>query len=321
MKDAERVTFGGAGLDRAAERRGSAEALAAAPGARVLPVWRGKPLLRDGPDGGLAVAGLPADAPLLAEGPGPRIFLGRDAGAAWFAADVSDWAAAGQDTASVGAFADASAQHPTGLPGDHRFVDLRAAMTRLPARDAEIAATARGVLGWHATHRFCARCGAPSDVAEGGWQRLCPACGARHFPRTDPVAIMLITDGDAALLGRSPHWPERMYSLLAGFVEPGETVEGAVRREVFEEAGVRVGAVRYLASQPWPFPSSLMLGCHGDALSREITLDPLELEDAMWITREELLAVHAGERAWPKPARAGAIAHFLLERWLADRLD
>jgi NAD+ diphosphatase len=123
------------------------------------------------------------------------------------------------------------------------------------------------------------------------------------------------------LLGRSPHWPDGMYSLLAGFVEPGETIEAAVRREVYEEAGIRVGEVGYLASQPWPFPSSLMIGCRGTALGREIRLDPVELEDALWITRQELLAVHAGESGRLKPARRGAIAHFLLERWLADRLD
>ena len=188
-------------------------------------------------------------------------------------------------------------------------------------RDAELAATAKAVLGWHATHRFCACCGHASESHEGGWQRRCPACGARHFPRTDPVVIMLITHGNSVLMGRSPNWPDKMYSLLAGFVEPGETMEAAVRREVAEEAGVHVGEVAYLASQPWSFPASLMLGCRGEALTREITLDPAELEDAQWITREELLAVRAGESDRMKPARKGSIAHFLLERWLSDTLD
>jgi NAD+ diphosphatase len=132
---------------------------------------------------------------------------------------------------------------------------------------------------------------------------------------------MLITSGNQTLLGRSPGWPEGMYSCLAGFVEPGETIEAAVRREVMEEAGVPVGAVRYLASQPWPFPSSLMFGCHGEALDTKITLDPAELEDAIWVSREDVAAAMAGENPVIKPARKGAIAHFLLRNWLADRLE
>ncbi|HIF76500.1 MAG TPA: NAD(+) diphosphatase, partial [Sulfitobacter sp.] len=145
-------------------------------------------------------------------------------------------------------------------------------------------------------------------------------CGGAHFPRTDPVVIMLITHGNSVLMGRSPGWPEGMYSLLAGFVEPGETVEAAVRREVFEEAGVQVGAVSYLSSQPWPFPASLMLGCAGEALSRDLTIDPVEIEDALWVTREEMMDVFAGSHPRLLPARRGAIAHFLLENWLADTL-
>jgi NAD+ diphosphatase len=132
---------------------------------------------------------------------------------------------------------------------------------------------------------------------------------------------MLITHGEKVLVGRSPGWPERMYSLLAGFVEPGETVEDAVRREVLEEAGVKVGPVRYLASQPWPFPASLMLGCHGLALSQEITVDPQELEDARWVGRSEMLEVFLGRHPEIAGARKGAIAHFLMQAWLADRLD
>jgi len=132
---------------------------------------------------------------------------------------------------------------------------------------------------------------------------------------------MLIADGDRVLLGRSPGWPARLYSLMAGFVEPGETIEAAVRRETFEEAGVRVGPVAYLASQPWPYPASLMLGCHGTALSAEIAIDPGEIEDARWVSRSQLLRVFAGEHPDIGPARGGAIAHFLLRNWLADRLD
>jgi len=154
-----------------------------------------------------------------------------------------------------------------------------------------------------------------------GWQRICPDCGGHHFPRTDPVVIMLITRGNKCLLGRSPGWPEGMYSCLAGFLEPGETIEAAVRREVFEEAGVHVGQVSYLSSQPWAYPSSLMIGCHGEALSEEITLDTVEMDDARWVTREELMDAHAGLRSDILPGRKGAIAHFLLRNWLADRLD
>jgi NAD+ diphosphatase len=155
----------------------------------------------------------------------------------------------------------------------------------------------------------------------GGWQRNCPACGAHHFPRTDPVVIMLVTRVNAVLMGRSPGWPEGMYSLLAGFVEPGETLEAAVRREVFEEAGVRLGRVGYLASQPWPFPASLMFGCRAEALTEEITIDPAEIEAARWVPREEMLTVLAGRHPELRAPRRGAIAAFLIEAWLADRLD
>ncbi|MEO0830662.1 MAG: NAD(+) diphosphatase, partial [Pseudomonadota bacterium] len=141
------------------------------------------------------------------------------------------------------------------------------------------------------------------------------------FPRTDPVVIMLITHGNAVLMGRSPGWPEGMFSLLAGFVEPGETLEAAVRREVFEESGIKVGDVDYLSSQPWPFPASLMFGCHGHATSTEITIDPLEIEAAMWVSREEMMTIFAGDHPTVLPARKGAIAHFLIENWLADTLD
>jgi NAD+ diphosphatase len=194
-------------------------------------------------------------------------------------------------------------------------------MTRLSPREAELAATAKALVQWHRSHGFCAACGARSQVAEGGWQRGCPACGAQHFPRTDPVVIMLVTRGNAVLLGRSPGWPEGMFSVLAGFVEPGETLEAAVRREVKEEAGITCGAVGYLASQPWPYPASLMVGMRTEALDGAITLDPEELEQALWVTREELVGIMAGRHPSIRPPRRGAIAEFLLSNWLADRLD
>jgi NAD+ diphosphatase len=180
---------------------------------------------------------------------------------------------------------------------------------------------AKAVLSWHEIHGFCARCGAKSVISQAGWQRDCPSCSAHHFPRTDPVVIMLILHGNSVLMGRSPGWPEGMYSLLAGFVEAGETIEGAVRRETFEESGIKVGEVSYLSSQPWPFPSSLMFGCMGVALTSEITVDPDELEDAVWVTREDMALSLIVDNPAMKPARKGSIARFLIENWLADTLD
>lgn len=325
MKIAEQVTFGGSALDRAAELRTDKAALAAMkadPDTRVLPVWRGKPLTCNAGEGMLTLGTVTPDAEILRHADRAEfVFLGRSEDAPWFAADVSKWEPEGQEAVDPTRFLDPTAQHPPGFSDDHLFRELRSVMTALSPRDAELAATAKAVLGWHTTHLFCARCGHASDMAQGGWQRVCPACGAHHFPRTDPVVIMLITDGNDTLIGRSPGWPEGMFSLLAGFVEPGETLEAAVRREVFEETGVRVGQVDYLASQPWPFPASLMVAMVGQATSRAITLDPKELDDALWISREELADVFAGQHPSIKGARPGAIAHFILENWLADRLD
>lgn len=326
MRLAETVTFGTSHLDRAAERRGDPEWIAAAlaSGAPVLPLWRGKPLVADAQaEGAMRLAFRPVDHPILAAATEAPVLLGRDdTGNALFAQDISAWVPTDLDEAQVGAFLDRSVQtHPAEEGGGAGFVELRGIMTRIDRRDAELAATARALLNWHATHGFCARCGTRSEMAEAGWQRQCPGCGGRHFPRTDPVVIMLITHGDRVLIGRSPGWPEGMYSLLAGFVEPGETVEAAVRREVFEEASIRVGPVSYLSSQPWPYPASLMLGCRGEAETTGITLDPVELEDARWLDRDEMLSVHAGLHPEIRPARRGAIAHFLIEHWLADRLD
>ncbi len=321
MRHAEEVTFGGSGLDRAAEIRKDVPALAALgadPASRCVVLWRGK-LLVEGADT-RAIMRLPLDHPLLAEAAGPQIFLGRESGGALFARDLSAWQP-DADAPDVQGFTDLSEQHHPLGPDGARFAELRAMLTQLGPRDAEVAATARALFAWHESHGFCARCGAASEPVMAGWQRTCPACGTHHFPRTDPVVIMLITRGNACLLGRSPGWPEGMYSCLAGFVEPGETIEAAVRRETWEEAGIRVGAVRYLCSQPWPFPASLMLGCHGLAESEDITIDPSEIETARWVTREDLTRAFAGEDPTLFPAREGSIAHFLLRNWLADRLD
>lgn len=317
MRHAETVTFGGSGLDRAAELRGDPARLAELLSqGRILPLWRGKPLVEQE----LRLGWVAPGSPVLAHA-GPPVFLGLDEGVPVFACDISDWSPeAGAEAVEQG-FLDSSVQRHPALSDDMAFLELRGIMAALSPRDAELAATAKAVLQWHRSHRFCSACGAASDIAEGGWQRRCPACGTSHFPRTDPVVIMLITRGNSVLLGRNAAWPEGMYSLLAGFIEPGETLEAAVRREVREEAGVPVGPVRYLASQPWPFPASLMFGCAGEALDDRITIDRNELEDALWITREEMVAVMAGRHPRIRPARRGAIAHFLIANWLADRLD
>ena len=309
---AETVTFGGGDLDRAEDLRRDPEALARAP-SRVLPLWRGKPLM-DLSAGALVT--LPGDA-FAAQG--PSVLLGRVDGVVTLARDVSALDVDG-DREGLGQFLDPSVQTRADLPEGAAFVELRAAMTTLGPLDAELAATARGALEWHRAHGHCANCGAPTQVVKAGWARACDGCGRQHFPRTDPVVIMLVTRGGECLLGRSPAWPERFFSCLAGFMEPGETMEGAVRREVWEETGVRVGRVAYVASQPWPFPHSLMLGAWGEAESREITLDPEELDEARWVTREALLDVVAGRDDAMVPARQGAVARFLLDAWLAGRL-
>ncbi len=192
-----------------------------------------------------------------------------------------------------------------------------AAMAALSPDELATYGGARSLVDWHARHRFCARCGAPTKLAKGGWQRSCEGCGAEHFPRVDPVTIMLVEHDGRLLLGRQPRFPPRRFSALAGFVEPGESIEEAVAREVLEEAGVRLGPVSYIASQPWPFPSSLMIGCYAQALDDALTIDTTELDEADWFTREEVAAAMAGDEGGrfiaPPPH---AIAHHLMQWWL-----
>ena len=182
-------------------------------------------------------------------------------------------------------------------------------------------AQAKALLAWHRRHRFCSNCGAPTRPVEAGWRRDCAACGAEHFPRTDPVVIMLAIHGERCLLGRQSRFAKGMWSCLAGFVEPGETIEDAVRRETLEEAGIKCGRVAYFASQPWPFPMSLMIGCHAQALTSELKIDRSELEDARWFEREEVAAMML--RRHPDGLTATppiAIAHHIIRAWLeADR--
>jgi len=183
-------------------------------------------------------------------------------------------------------------------------------------------AEAKAVLHWHARHRFCSNCGAPTVVVDAGWRRDCAQCQAQHFPRTDPVVIMLAIDGDDCLLGRSPRFIPNMWSCLAGFIEPGESIEDAVRRETHEEAGITCGRVVYFHSQPWPFPSSLMIGCHAQALTRDIVVDRRELEDARWFSKSEIetmmLRRHPEGLTTPPPV---AVAHHIIRAWLEDEIS
>jgi NAD+ diphosphatase len=292
--------FSGNPLDRDERHRRDAAFLAKAlqeEQTRILPLWKLAPLVREGEEQRLAWA-----TPAILDGhagPDP-VFLGIADGCAHFALDVS------AHPEPLAAF---------GWEGAASFPDLRATVSLLPPGDGGIAAQARQIVDWHARHGFCAACGEKTRAKDGGWSRICTACSSEHFPRTDPVVIMLVHDGDRCLLGRQPGWPKPMVSALAGFVEAGETLEEAVRREVREEAGIQVGAIRYVASQPWPFPASLMIGCVAEAVSRRIEIDPNELESADWFTRDEVVAALTAPTArlgLPPPM---AIAHHLIRGW------
>lgn len=230
---------------------------------------------------------------------GPRFLLGLRDGAAHFAVDVSE------DNENLTE------------RGERRFVDVRTAGTLVSAEDAGIAAQARAQVDWHARHGFCSVCGQPTEALRGGQQRTCRSCGADHFPRTDPVIIVVVTDGDRCLLGQSHGRLSqmRMFSALAGFMDQGESIEEAVRREVREEAGIEVGEVRYHSSQPWPFPSSLMIGCHADALTTDLRPDDVEMLSVQWFERETVQRALAGEDAELRVPASFAIAHHLIRAW------
>jgi NAD+ diphosphatase len=281
--------FTGGTIDRADRVRHEPELLRAAesdPRARLLVLHGLDPEL-DGEDR-LVWTGLEAAQ-------GERLFLGFDDRVPLFAAAPS---------------------HGQALPGG-RSPALFAMLDRFHAGDAALYAAARSLVDWHARHGFCAVCATPTAIFRAGWGRSCPNCHAEHFPRVDPVVIMLAELGDKVLLGRQPPWPAGRYSALAGFLEVGESIEEAVRRETFEEAGVRIGAVRYVASQPWPFPSSLMIACIGEAEDDKITIDANELEDARWFSRDEVrLALARDPAATFGAAPPYAIAHTLLTAWL-----
>ncbi len=303
-----RLGFAGSRIERAADRRGDAAALAA---------LAGEPQSRFYLIGGEVVALKKASSghdPLFAaneaRGLGDAaevVFIGLLDGAARFAASLAP-----------------AAISILQARGDIELIDLRSIAVRGLVESDHLAALAEGkaLINWHARHRFCPNCGAATRPVEGGWRRDCPSCGTLHFPRTDPVVIMLAIAGEHCVLGRSHRFQSGMWSCLAGFVEPGETVEEAVRRETREEAGIVCGRVAYFASQPWPFPMSLMIGCYAQARSREIVIDRTELDDARWFDRDEvalmLLGRHPEGLTAPLPH---AIAHHILRAWVEKDIE
>ncbi|OYY76779.1 MAG: NADH pyrophosphatase [Sphingomonas sp. 28-62-20] len=280
--------FTGGRLDRADRLRHDQAALAAATSdwrARVLKLDNFEPeLTAEGLLGWGSLADLADDAEL--------ILLGLDGDRPHFAAYLPGMRA------------------PAG-----RSMRLFAMLDRFAPGEAATYAAARSVLDWHSRHQFCANCGTQTVMFRAGWARKCGQCQAEHFPRVDPVVIMIAEYQGCALLGRGPSWPAGRYSALAGFLEPGESMEEAVAREIFEEAGVRVSNVRYIASQPWPFPSSLMMACVAEAQDDALTIDTNELEDAIWVERDVVRAVLAGEPGPFLPPPPYAIAHTLLTAW------
>ena len=303
-----RLGYSGSRIERAAERRPDPsviEALLRNPGAGAYVIGGDWIVMKKGP---------PLNEPLFTLGQAhalspatETIFLGLLDGAPRFGHGLTPQAAETLKSRN-----------------DLHVTDLRSiAVQGLVASDhLPPIAEAKAVLHWHARHRFCSNCGSPTEFVCGGWRRDCPRCKAEHFPRTDPVVIMLAGDDERCLLGRSPRFVPTMWSCLAGFVEPGESIEDAVRRETREEAGIVCGRIAYFASQPWPFPTSLMIGCHAEALTGEIVVDRNELEDARWFSRSEveamLLRKHPQGLTTPPPV---AIAHHIIRAWLEEEIS
>jgi NAD+ diphosphatase len=313
------------GFERAGLRRRDIAWIAARvadPASVFVPVWRTRSLVIEVADGGPRAATLSTEAlaalpergdaeAMLARG--DIVFLGVIAERPHFALDLS----------AIEAPLD-SLQSPVlascGIDGAALgFTDLRQLAGRLDRHEGALLAFARAMLFWHSRHRFCGLCGSPTRSEEAGHMRRCgdPACNAMHFPRTDPAVIMLVTDGDHALLARNKNFIPGMYSTLAGFVEPGESLEDAVAREVREETAIEVGAVHYHSSQPWPFPANIMLGFTAEAASRDIAVDYGELEDARWFERQWLIE-HVDDDSFRLP-RLDSIARRLVEDWLYGR--
>ena len=286
------LCFTGNALDRATYHRADAAWLAARKADGLfLPFWQNRPLVRD--DRAAFLSGRAAWENCLC------VFLGLDGEQPLFAVDLPD-------------------QSEPQL-GEGAFQDMRAAAFILPAHDTAVAGQAKALIDWHRRHGFCPNCGHATAPVDAGYRRLCPACKAEHFPRTDPVVIMLPLLGDRCLVGRNKRFPPGLYSAFAGFVESGESMEEAVRRELMEEVNLRAGAVRYHASQPWPFPSSLMLGCYADAESENFHIDGHEIEDARWLSKAEARArlAHEIEDELKLPVTI-AIAHHLIRDWARE---
>lgn len=295
--------YAGGGLDRLAHLRteeGWIERLLGEDRVRIVAVWQSRNLVVPGDNPRAALLPLDAVRPWFDQAR-TRAVLGESGERLHLAIDVSHWS-------------EEEAQRQAAGIGE--WTDLRRVGPLIGREEGSLLAYARGLMWWHARHRFCGVCGAPTESVEAGHVRRCtnPDCKTSHFPRTDPAVIMLVHDGDRALLGRQKVWPPGMYSTLAGFVEPGESLEETVAREVFEESGIRVADVRYHSSQPWPFPASLMIGFHASAASREIRLNQSELEDAAWFSRAELRNFAAQGKNLP---RIDSIARRLVEDWLA----
>jgi NAD+ diphosphatase len=301
--DAFTNTFAGNPLDRVSDKRSDPAWIAgrlAAPESLAVALWNGKPLVEDAKDGGVQIAYLSANmARELAGGADKLLFLGLWKDAAVFAVDMES------DTDP----ADAA------LEGLGRFEDLRLISLKLPGGDAGILATAKAMFEWRRKHRYCANCGQPTHAAEGGWKRLCPSCKTQHVPRTDPVVIMLAVKGEKCLLGRQAIWPKGMYSALAGFLEPGESIEEACARELYEEARLRTTRVRYHSTQPWPYPSTLMIGLIAEVENDDAVADQVELEEVRWFTRTQIKALMRGELPDARAPSLMAIAGQLIKAW------
>jgi NAD+ diphosphatase len=302
--------FVGLSIDRASGRRRDdawIESLIHAPSTRFLPIWQTRNYLV-GEDVLHPVLLSPSDLQDFLRHGDPPVFLGMEGDTAYFAIDLpSD----GSESTPVIPAAAASA----------RFSDLKMMGPLLPREEGALLAYARAITWWHRQNHFCSFCGSPSNSAWGGHVRVCtnPSCARQHFPRTDPAIIVLVRSGDRCLLGRQTIWIERMYSALAGFVEPGESLEAAVIREVREETGIDVCEVRYHSSQPWPFPASIMLGFTARAENEQINLQDHELEDARWFSRSEIVeALKDGALRMPTPI---SIAYRLIEDWFDEGAD
>jgi NAD+ diphosphatase len=312
------------GFERAGLRRRDSDWIKAAiadAGAQFVPVWRSQNLVVEITGAEPRAIVLTGDhVTLLLDGDptahlehGRVVFLGLIEERPHFALDLSPIEAPLDALASPALAA-------SGIPADGaRFADLRQLAGRLARPEGALLALARAMVHWHQRHRFCGVCGSPTASEEAGHMRRCtnPDCRTMHFPRTDPAVIMLVSDGERALLGRNKNFPPGMYSTLAGFVEPGESLEDAVAREVREETAIEVRSVAYHSSQPWPFPANIMLGFHAEAVTSEITVDYGELEDAKWFERDWLLQ-HADDNSFRLP-RLDSIARRLVEDWLHRR--